>query len=83
MAEDPDFPLSREQAVDRVAEYLVSPPTAVATRSADAAPVATGLGASPGLASGAVVTTPDAAVEASDAGQSVILVLPKSGSTRN
>jgi len=74
MAEDPDFPLSREQAVHRVAEYLVSPPTAAATRSEDVAPIATGLAASPGIAAGAIVTTPDAAVEASEAGRSVILV---------
>jgi pyruvate,orthophosphate dikinase len=74
MAEDPDFPLSRDEAVERVAEYLLSPPTVAATRSADVAPIATGLAASPGLAVGAIVTTPDAAVEASDAGQSVILV---------
>jgi pyruvate,orthophosphate dikinase len=74
MAEDPDFPLSRDEAVERVAEYLVSPPTTAATRSSDVAPIATGLAASPGLAAGAIVITPDAAVEASEAGQSVILV---------
>ncbi len=74
MAEDPDFPLSRHEAVIRVADYLVSPPKTVTKRSAEAAPVATGLAASPGFASGAIVTTPDAAVEAADEGRTVILV---------
>ena len=74
MAEDPDFPLSREEAVHRVMEHLVSPPTATARLDGDAHPVATGLAASPGLAAGAIVTTPDAAVAAAAEGRSVILV---------
>ena len=74
MAEDPDFPLSRVEAVHRVMEHLVSPPTATARLDGDAQPVATGLAASPGLAAGAIVTTPDAAVAAAAEGRSVILV---------
>ncbi len=74
MAEDPDFPLSREQAVCRVMEHLVSPPTMAARLDTDAQSVATGLAASPGLAAGAIVTTPEAAVEAVAEGRSVILV---------
>ncbi len=74
MAEDPDFPLSREDAVHRVMNHLVSPPTAAARLDGNAQPVTTGLAASPGLAAGAIVTTPDAAVAAAAEGRSVILV---------
>ena len=74
MAEDPEFPLTREEAVLRVADHLVSPPTAATRLSVDIPAVATGLAASPGLASGSIVTSPDAAVEASADGKAVILV---------
>jgi pyruvate,orthophosphate dikinase len=74
MAEDPEFPLSREDAVRRVADLLTDPPKA-ATERADAGPaLATGLPASPGVASGEIVTSPDAAVEVAEAGRTVILV---------
>ncbi len=74
MAEDPDFPLSREEAVERVAAILADPPR-VADRPRDAGePLTTGLGASPGIASGEVVTSPDAAVAAAEAGRAAILV---------
>ncbi|MDQ3938752.1 MAG: pyruvate, phosphate dikinase, partial [Chloroflexota bacterium] len=56
MAEDDTFPCSREEAVRRVARQLADPPRVFA-RAADApAPIATGLPASPGLATGAIVT---------------------------
>ncbi len=74
MADDPDFPLSREQAVVRVIQHLVSPPTFAARLDTQAQPVATGLAASPGLAAGAIVTTSEAAVAAAAEGRSVILV---------
>jgi pyruvate,orthophosphate dikinase len=74
MAEDAGFPLTRRDAVLRVAGHLASPPTAAMKLSAKAAPIATGLGASPGFAAGGIVTTPDAAVKATEAGESVILV---------
>ncbi len=74
MAEDPEFPLSRADAVRRVAGLLADPPTQVTGRG-DAGPVlATGLPASPGVACGEIVTSPDAAVEAAEAGRTVILV---------
>jgi pyruvate,orthophosphate dikinase len=74
MAEDPSFPLSREEAVRRVAEVLANPPTTVTERS-DAGPaLTTGLAASPGVACGEIVLTPEAAVTAADAGRRVILV---------
>jgi pyruvate,orthophosphate dikinase len=74
MAEDPAFPLSREEAVRRVAPLLANPPTTVTERS-DVGPALTrGLGASPGVACGEIVLTPQAAVAAADAGRRVILV---------
>ena len=74
MAGDPEFPLTRADAVHRVAEHLASPPRAATNLSAEASAVAIGLAASPGLAAGAIVTTPEAAVEAAAAERSVILV---------
>ncbi len=74
MAEDPDFPVSRAEAVRRVQAILADPPTRV-TERADVGPaLATGLPASPGVACGQIVTSPDAAVEAAEAGRTVILV---------
>lgn len=74
MSEDDDFPLSRSEAVRRVARYLEDPPTTAGARPADARLVATGLAASPGMATGEIATTPEAAVAVADAGRSVILV---------
>jgi pyruvate,orthophosphate dikinase len=74
MAEDPDFPLSRDDAVRRVVAHLASPPRTVVGRS-DAGPtLARGLGASPGLGSGEIRLTPEDAMAAADAGRDVILV---------
>ena len=74
MAEDPSFPLSRAEAVKRVAHLLADPPRAAAERHAGAAAITQGLGASPGLACGEIVTTPEAAVAAAGRGRRVILV---------
>ena len=74
MAEDPDFPLTRADAVRRVAGILADPPKRT-TQRGDLGPVlALGLPASPGVASGEIVTSPGAAVEAAAAGRTVILV---------
>jgi pyruvate,orthophosphate dikinase len=74
MAEDESFPLTRAEAVARVAGYLADPPTVAAERDGGSAAVTSGLPASPGLVSGEIVTTPEAAVEAAEAGRRVILV---------
>ncbi|MBM3694378.1 MAG: pyruvate, phosphate dikinase [Actinobacteria bacterium] len=74
MAEDPDFPLSRVDAVRRVAHLLTDPPHAPSERQETAAVIARGLGASPGLACGEIVTSPAAAVAAREQGRDVILV---------
>jgi pyruvate, orthophosphate dikinase len=74
MAEDPGFPLSREDAVRRVLPMLADPPKTSSARDSSEAPIASGLGASPGLASGPIVTSPDAALESAEAGTPAILV---------
>ncbi len=74
MAEDPDFPLSRAEAVQRVAALLVDPPK-TSTERGDVGPaLARGLPASPGVGCGEIATSPDAAVDAVEAGRAVILV---------
>ncbi|HKZ91874.1 MAG TPA: pyruvate, phosphate dikinase [Candidatus Limnocylindrales bacterium] len=74
MAEDPGFPLTRAEAVERVRDLLAHPPSVVTNASAGVPVVARGLGASPGLVSGAIATSPEAAVRMADAGTAVLLV---------
>jgi pyruvate,orthophosphate dikinase len=74
MAMEPDFPLTRDEAVRRVAGILANPPKVATEREPGTTALATGLPASPGLASGEVATSPEAAVAAADAGRTVILV---------
>ncbi len=74
MADDEDFPLSREEAVRRVKSYLADPPQVFVRVAGAPAPIATGLPASPGVATGTIVTSAEAAEAAADSGRSVILV---------
>ncbi len=74
MAEDDAFPLSRTEAVERVASLLADPPETATGRTDAASPLTVGLAASPGVASGPIVTNPEAAVAAADAGRAAILV---------
>ena len=74
MAVDPDFPLTRADAVRRVAALLDPPPVLRTRREPSAVPIAVGLPASPGVAAGEIVTSPDEAVRRADAGETVILV---------
>lgn len=74
MAQDPDFPCSREDAVRRTGRYLANPPLVFLREPGGSAPLTTGLGASPGMATGEVATTPEAAEAADAAGRPVILV---------
>jgi pyruvate, orthophosphate dikinase len=73
MADDPDFPLTREAAVRRAAVSLAAPPVVSAPLRTSSPPLVTGLGASPGVATGELVTDPAAAAEAGAAGRAVIL----------
>ena len=74
MAQDPDFPLTHEQAVRRVLPLLADPPRVATDRPADATVLTTGLPASPGVASGPIVTDPDAAMVSAESGTRAILV---------
>jgi pyruvate, orthophosphate dikinase len=74
MANDPHFPLSRLQAVRRVAPYLVRPPGRRAGVPGDRMPITSGLPASPGLATGQIATSAAAADAADSAGAAFILV---------
>ncbi|HET7030252.1 MAG TPA: pyruvate, phosphate dikinase [Candidatus Limnocylindrales bacterium] len=74
MATERDFPLERREAIERVARILEDPPKTTTGRSGYLVPLTTGLGASPGLASGEIATDPSAAAEAAEAGRSVVLV---------
>jgi pyruvate,orthophosphate dikinase len=74
MAEDEDFPLTRAEAVRRVAPLLLDPPRTLAERNDDVPMIARGLGASPGIASGRIATTPEAAIRMAEEGERVILV---------
>ncbi len=77
MAEEPDFPLTRAEAVSRVANHLASPPVSMSTIGPKARPLTRGLPASPGLASGRIATTADEAVTMAGSGADVILVRPE------
>jgi len=74
MADDPTFPLTREEAVRRVADGLAHPPLTTRRRAGGPAPLAVGLPASPGVAHGEIATSPDTAQAVAAAGRPVILV---------
>ncbi len=77
MAEDEEFPLSMAEAVERVEDHLRNPPTRAIKDSIDAVALTSGLGASPGVASGEIATTPDGAERVAATGRPVILVRPE------
>ncbi len=74
MAEDASFPLSRAEAVERVSSLLADPPEVATGRSGVVTALTVGLPASPGVASGPIVTNPEAAMAAADEGRAAILV---------
>ena len=74
MAEDPTFPLSRTDAIRRVAHHLADPPRIFVRAHGGPQPIAAGLPASPGVATGGIVTSSDAAIAAAGSGRAVILV---------
>lgn len=73
MAQDADFPLTKEQAVGRVDHATLDGIAALAAVKEGAVPVATGIAASPGVALGALSTDPDEAAELARAGTAVVL----------
>ena len=77
MAEDADFPLTRIQALHRVTPSQLQAALDMDHVSESSPSIAKGLGASPGVATGQLVFTADAAVEESDKGVAVLLVRPE------
>jgi len=73
LADDPRIRLGRAEAVARAPAGLIEGRLSLRRRAAGATPVTCGIAASPGLATGRVALTPDAAIEMADAGP-VILV---------
>lgn len=76
MAEDAAIGLSPAEAVDRAGHLLDQLPVLRAGEQG-ATPVAVGLGASPGIASGYLEVTVDAAIKRAETGVPVILVRPE------
>ncbi len=74
MASEPGFPCSRAEAVRRTARYLASPPLVFVRRPGGQPALTVGLPASPGVATGEIVTTPEGAELADAASRAVILV---------
>jgi pyruvate,orthophosphate dikinase len=78
MALDPDFPLGRREAVERVRGGLLDPPTIEAVFDAsEAFHLAEGIGASPGIVSGELVVAVADAVARNADGRSVLLARPE------
>ena len=65
--------ITREEALGRVARYLVNPPQVAVGHRDGVTPLTTGRAASPGVAWGEIVTSPDAAEDEARAGKRVIL----------
>ena len=74
MADDPDFPLSREEAVRRIDHATLDGIAALAAVREGAQPVAEGIAASPGVGLGVLSTDPDEAADLARAGTPVVLV---------
>ncbi len=77
LALDPDFPLDRGEAVERVRKLLVTPPEITSIRANAPAPLARGLGASPGIATGEIATRVEHALARAAEGHDMILVRPE------
>jgi pyruvate, orthophosphate dikinase len=76
MASDGERLITREEAVRRLSREQVRQLQSLGQVRAGAVPVATGVAASPGVASGVICLDPDQVVPLAAAGQSVILVRP-------
>lgn len=77
LADDPAMSFSRRDAVARIAPETIAALLAERDASTAAEPLATGLGASPGVASGKACFSVNAALDAADQGVAVILVRPE------
>ena len=69
--------ITKEEAVGRVARFLANPPRVSVGRLDGRTALTTGLAASPGVAWGGIVTSPDAAEQEAAVGKLVILARPE------
>jgi pyruvate,orthophosphate dikinase len=81
LAEDPNFPVDRREAIERVAQILADPPRLIEVAQSDGSgpkiPFAHGLGASPGIASGEIATNIKAVEACRASNRPVILIRPE------
>ncbi len=78
LALDPDFLFDRREAVERVRAFLAAPPAIASLRANHGTvPLARGIGASPGIATGEIATTVERAVARAAEGHAVLLVRPE------
>src|SRR5207248_585681 len=73
MAEDPDFPLTRAEALTRIDAGILQQVAGAERVDPEATPVATGLAASPGVGVGALCCDRDRAAELAAGGVAVVL----------
>jgi pyruvate,phosphate dikinase len=69
--------ITQQEALERVSRFLANPPRISVGRLTNVAALTIGLAASPGVASGEIVTSPDAAEKEAGAGKLVILARPE------
>ncbi len=74
MAEDPGFPLTRAEAIERVDHATLEGIAGLSAVRPDAEPIAAGIAASPGVGYGVLSTDPDEAADLARAGTHVVLV---------
>ncbi len=77
MAEDPDFPLSRNEAVDRVGDDTLRELAQLGRVKQHSTPLAWGLAVSPGVGAGLLCCDSNRAAEWAANGKSVILARPE------
>ncbi len=77
MVEDSTFPLTREEAINRITPDQLESALEMDQVSSSSKILAKGLGASPGVATGSLVLSADQAMEESDKGVNVLLVRPE------
>lgn len=73
MAEDPDFPLTRAEAVARVDQQTLQQIASAGRIAENATPISSGLAASPGVGVGVLTCDPDRAADLASKGTATVL----------
>lgn len=77
MAEDPDFPLSKAEALERTGEETLSELAALGRVAPGHSPIGSGLAVSPGVGAGVLCCDADRAAELAASGVAVVLARPE------